>query len=151
MRKISSKKQIKHLDKLAKPVIVFVNDHPEVESKNAFAVFNEDAFDPELFLNDTQLMLNLIGNGIYSKNDFANDQVLKKLCEELRCEPLTLDSSGNVILTDVLEELKKYGLVTIVRSVYTFKHVARIDAIDTDGKTIKILKNEYIIRKEIVN
>jgi hypothetical protein len=151
MRVLSSRKQEKQRSKLAKPVIVFVMDHPEVELKHAFVAFNEDAFDPKFILNDPQLMLEIFGNGIYSKNDFTNVKVLQDLCEDLRCERLKLDSSGNVILTDFLEELKKCGLVTIVRSVYTFKQVFHRRVRNPEGEMVYEPYNEYIIHKEIVN
>jgi len=149
-RKMSFKQQIKQLDKLAKPVIVFVMDHPEEELKHAFVVFNEAAFDPKFILNDVQLMLDIFGNGIYSTDDFAIAKVLKKLCEDLRRGQLKIDSYGNVILTDVLEELKKCGLVTIVRSVYTFKQVSHSSVRNPEGMVYKPY-NEYIIRYEILN
>ena len=150
-RNMSFKKQIKQLDKLSKPVIVFVKDHPEEELKHAFVVFNDAAFNPKFILNDFQLMLGICGNGIYSKNDFANARVLQDLCEDLRRGQLKIDSWGNVILTDVLEELKKCGLVTIVRSVYTFKQVSHSRVRNPEGKMVYEPYNEYIIRYEIVN
>ena len=158
-RNRSPTKQLKQKKKLVKPVYIFFNNHPEdAKWRRGFVKFNWNAFVPKFILNDNYLSLDnylnlsLFKKGIFMENDCCSSDALKGLYKKLDAQDLELDSSGNVILTEVLESLKKAGLVTIVRYVYTNKRVSRTRSINPDGTYGEYKSyNQYDIQYEIIN